>query len=206
MELVITKAMKGDELSKDINIEKRLLEAAIKLFTNNGYKKTKVSQITSEANVGTGTFYNYFDSKDDIFLEIYLMKHDDMKKEMTQLISEDKEAIKIIEDILRTFLNRMKEDPILRMFLNKETHHKYRHGYDSKRKKGKFEYAYELFFPYFKKWQESGEINSEIDLRILLASFDSVFYVELYKEDIGEEYFPEVIDFLIESILLKLKI
>lgn len=198
--------MKGDPLSRDINIEKRLLEAATKLFTNKGYKKTKVSQITNEANVGTGTFYNYFDSKDDVFLEIYLMRHDEMKKEMTQLISEDKKAIDIVEDILRSFLKRMKEDPILRMFLNKEAHHKYRDGYDSKRKKDKFEFAYELFYPYFKVWQSSGEINPEINLRILLASFDSVFYVELYKQDIGEEHFPEVIDFLIEGILLKLRI
>lgn len=198
--------MKGDHVSKDINIEKRLLDAATKLFTNNGYKKTKVSQITRKADVGTGTFYNYFNSKDDIFLEIYLMRHDDMKKEMTQLIRKDKKAIEIIEDILRTFLNRMKEDPILRMFLNKKVHHKYRDGYDSKRKKDKFEFAYDLFFPYFKVWQKSGEINPEVDLRILLASFDSLFYVELYKEDIGEQHFPEVIDFLIESILLKLKV
>ena len=139
--------MKGDVLSTDINIEKNLLDAATKLFTENGYKKTKVSQITKEANVGTGTFYNYFDSKDDIFLEIYLIRHDDMKKEMTRLISKDKKAIEIIEDILRTFLNRMKEDPILKLFLNKEVHHKYRDGYDSNRKKDKFEFAYELFLP-----------------------------------------------------------
>lgn len=193
-------------MTKDINIEKRLLDEATKLFTKQGYKKTKVSQITSEANLGTGTFYNYFESKDDIFLEIYLMKHDKMKKKMTELIKEDKEAIEIIEDILRNFLRTMKDDPILRMFLNKETHHKYRQGYDSKRKKEKFEYAYELFLPYFKRWQETNQINPTIDLRILLASFDSVFYVELYKDDIGQEYFPEVIDFLIESILLKLKV
>jgi len=193
-------------LSKDINIEKSLLDAAIKLFTKNGYKKTKVSQITKEANVGTGTFYNYFSSKDDIFLEIYLMRHDDMKKEMTRLISKDKKAINIIEDILRTFLERMKEDPILKLFLNKEVHHKYRDGYDSNRKKDKFEFAYELFLPYFKVWQKSGEINPDIDLRILLAGFDSLFYVELYKADIGAEHFPEVMDFLIESVLLKLKV
>jgi AcrR family transcriptional regulator len=197
--------VKGDEVSKDINIEKRLIESAIKLFTDRGYKKTKVSDITKEADVGTGTFYNYFNTKDDIFLEIYLMRHDEMKKEMTKLISEDGEAINIIENVLRSFLKRMKEDPILRMFLNKDTHHKYRKGYDSKRKKDKFEYAYELFQPYFKKWQETGQINPEVDLRILLTSFDSIFYVELYKEDIGKEYFPEVIDFIIEGILLKLK-
>ena len=198
--------MKGDEVSKDINIEKRLIKSAIKLFTDRGYKKTKVIDITEEADVGTGTFYNYFDSKDDIFLEIYLMKHDEMKKEMTKLISENKEAILIVEDILRTFLKRMKEDPILRMFLDKDTHHKYRKNYDATRKKDKFEYAYEIFLPYFNQWQKKGEINSEVDLRTLIASFDALFYVELYKNDIGNQYFPEVIDFLVESILLKLKV
>jgi AcrR family transcriptional regulator len=45
----------------------RLLEAATRVFIRNGYVQTRVSDINREARVSHGSFYTYFDSKDDIF-------------------------------------------------------------------------------------------------------------------------------------------
>ena len=187
------------------NTEKILFDSAKELFINQGYKNTKVSEITKKSNIGTGTFYNYFDSKSDIFLEIYLNRHNKMLNKMTSLINNQDEPIDIIENILRTFLNIMKTDPILKMFLDREIHHKFRKSYEVLRKNNRFENTYNIFRPYFIKWQEQNKINKSIDLKTLLATLDSLFYIELYKNDIGNEFFPDVIDFLIESVLFKLR-
>ncbi|MGM0379960.1 MAG: TetR/AcrR family transcriptional regulator [Bacillota bacterium] len=187
------------------NTKNILLKSAKDLFIKNGYKKTKVNQITKKANIGTGTFYNYFESKSDIFLEIYLNRHTKLLNKMTSLIKKEDEPIHIIENILKTFLNTMKDDPILKMFFNKEIHHKFRRSYNGFRKKKRFENTFKIFNPYFSKWQEQNKINNKVDLKTLLATFDSLFYIELYKNDIGKEFFPDVLDFLIEAILLKLK-
>jgi AcrR family transcriptional regulator len=48
----------------------QLMEAAIQVFYEKGFQKTRVSDIVSEAKVAQGTFYLYFKSKDDIFLQI----------------------------------------------------------------------------------------------------------------------------------------
>lgn len=48
----------------------QLLSAASEIFSRQGYDKTKVSDITKQAGVGHGTFYHYFKSKKDIFLEL----------------------------------------------------------------------------------------------------------------------------------------
>jgi AcrR family transcriptional regulator len=40
------------------------------MFYENGFQKTRVSDIVREAKVAQGTFYLYFKSKDDIFLHI----------------------------------------------------------------------------------------------------------------------------------------
>ncbi|XVG95732.1 TetR/AcrR family transcriptional regulator [Eubacteriales bacterium KG127] len=53
----------------DINKEKKradLLNSAYELFTTVGFSSTTISQIAKNAGVGKGTFYLYFDSKEEI--------------------------------------------------------------------------------------------------------------------------------------------
>jgi AcrR family transcriptional regulator len=51
-------------------VRQRLLEAARQVFEEMGYHPTRVSDITSRAQVSHGLFYNYFDSKQDVFREV----------------------------------------------------------------------------------------------------------------------------------------
>lgn len=47
-----------------------LIEAAGKVFAERGYHDTTIGDITSAADVAHGTFYTYFDSKRDLFIEV----------------------------------------------------------------------------------------------------------------------------------------
>ncbi|WP_155310683.1 TetR/AcrR family transcriptional regulator [Desulfosarcina ovata] len=47
-----------------------LINVAIDISHAKGFQKTRVSDIVTAANVAQGTFYLYFKSKDDIFLNI----------------------------------------------------------------------------------------------------------------------------------------
>jgi AcrR family transcriptional regulator len=52
---------------KGMETREKLLRAAEKVFGKKGYYETSVVNITQEAGVGQGTFYNYFQSKKEIF-------------------------------------------------------------------------------------------------------------------------------------------
>ena len=47
-----------------------ILEAAEKLFLANGYENTTMDQIATESEFSKGSLYNYFESKDDLYLAI----------------------------------------------------------------------------------------------------------------------------------------
>src|SRR6202163_549313 len=49
-------------------IRERLFRAALDLFAQHGFTDTTVEGITNAADVGKGTFFNYFPSKDHILL------------------------------------------------------------------------------------------------------------------------------------------
>jgi AcrR family transcriptional regulator len=64
----------GDELENQTNpkdIRKsEIVKAAIEAFSKKGYHRTKVSDVTKEAGISTGTFYIYFENKRELFIEV----------------------------------------------------------------------------------------------------------------------------------------
>lgn len=46
-----------------------ILDAAIKLFSEQGYENTKISDVTDALHMGKGTFYVYFKNKKELFME-----------------------------------------------------------------------------------------------------------------------------------------
>ncbi len=46
-----------------------IINAGVKIFSDKGFYKTKVKDITDAHEMSTGTFYIYFNNKEDLFLE-----------------------------------------------------------------------------------------------------------------------------------------
>lgn len=57
-----------------------LLEAARSVFESAGFLDARVERITQQANVSYGTFYRYFDSKEDIFRELSTQLFEDIHR------------------------------------------------------------------------------------------------------------------------------
>jgi len=57
-----------------------LLDAAQKVFETVGFLDTRVEHIAQEAKVSYGTFYRYFESKDDVFRELSTRLFEDMHR------------------------------------------------------------------------------------------------------------------------------
>ncbi|GLX67935.1 TetR/AcrR family transcriptional regulator [Paenibacillus glycanilyticus] len=51
---------------KKLETKNRILDAAMRLFAEQGFEATTVAQITEAAGVAKGTFFNYFKTKEDV--------------------------------------------------------------------------------------------------------------------------------------------
>lgn len=56
--------------SDGLQTEKRILQACVRLFLENGYHHTTMTQILKEAQVSSSSFQNLFHSKDGILMEL----------------------------------------------------------------------------------------------------------------------------------------
>lgn len=68
-----------------------ILEAAIKVFAEKGFHRSKVKDVANAAGIADGTLYNYFGSKDDLLLGILdrLNESDERRTSLTDISRDD---------------------------------------------------------------------------------------------------------------------
>ena len=61
---------------KGIQTRARLVEAAKKVFERDGFLEARIVDIAETANLAPGSFYHYFDSKEELFREVAQMQEE----------------------------------------------------------------------------------------------------------------------------------
>ena len=83
---------------------KKIIDKAWELFAKNGYKETKVEDITKNLGISKGSFYTYFATKDELLYEV-LGK---IKKEINrnlENINVNQVPEKVLEDYVKAKMN-----------------------------------------------------------------------------------------------------
>jgi AcrR family transcriptional regulator len=68
-----------------MNKKELIINAALKLFVHNGFHGTATSKIAQEAGVANGTLFQYFKTKDDLIIALYV----NVKNELAAYISKN---------------------------------------------------------------------------------------------------------------------
>ena len=55
----------------EVSVQRRIVDAAVELFSRKGFDGTSVQEVVDAARVTKGAMYHYFRSKDDLLYEIY---------------------------------------------------------------------------------------------------------------------------------------
>ena len=70
------------------NTRRRILDASIRLFMEQGYEKTTTRQILNEVGILNGSLYNIYKSKEDIFSDIIISALDEAMRHATDSLPE----------------------------------------------------------------------------------------------------------------------
>ena len=83
---------------------RKLLDAAALEFGDHGFHEASISSITRRAGVALGSFYTYFDSKDEIFRALVADMSEAVKSAAREAISPSMEPLEIERAALEAFL------------------------------------------------------------------------------------------------------
>ena len=105
-------AATGDKVTRrarrSAEIRERLFRAALDLFARKGFVETTVEDITEAADVGKGTFFNYFPSKDHILLAFSDMQLAKLEQSINGLVTSQQP----LREFMRSLVLRMTEEPL----------------------------------------------------------------------------------------------
>jgi AcrR family transcriptional regulator len=79
----------------------QLIAYASKRFAEQGYHPTSVSEIVAGLGVGKGVFYWYFDSKEQLFLEILRQAQTELRRVQRDAIVDEADPVRRIENGIR---------------------------------------------------------------------------------------------------------
>ena len=172
------------------------------LFSSKGFKDTNVSDITKLCGYAVGTFYNYYASKEKLFIEIYLRENEELKRSIMAKVDVDDEPAKVLKQMMELNYSGMNEHPILKEWYNKALFSKlekefYEHG----GVEGIHELMNSGTLELIRHWKSKGRIRTDLADGMILAMFNSVPYLDIHKEEIGASYFPQLLDYLVEFIM-----
>lgn len=170
------------------------------MFSTKGFKKTNIKEIAQSAGIGVGTFYNYYSSKEQLFLEIYIQENENLKKSLIESIDLDQEPVKVINQLIMGNAEAIHSNPILKEWYNQDFYKKLEQYYQNEGSKNIDSFR-DFYMELFKKWKAQGKIREDIDEELLPVFFDSLVYIDTHKDDIGIQHFPQVIQYLAEFIM-----
>jgi AcrR family transcriptional regulator len=115
-----------------IESKKRILNAAVKIFSEYGYKGTSMRMIAKRARISVGGVYLYFKSKDDLYLSLLRTRLDDLTSKTAEALKDVRDPAEAIMTFLTLRFNYAREHRELILALGRDPGFGF--GIDIKRK------------------------------------------------------------------------
>ncbi|UQE74850.1 TetR/AcrR family transcriptional regulator [Gordonia sp. PP30] len=94
-----------------------LVAAARTVFERDGFQNSRLTDITAEASCSTGTFYTYFQSKEEILDAVFEMAHEDMLHPGFPHVDADDDPVVVLEAANRAYFEAYRRNAKLRLVL-----------------------------------------------------------------------------------------
>ncbi|MBW1838192.1 MAG: TetR/AcrR family transcriptional regulator [Deltaproteobacteria bacterium] len=179
----------------------RILEAAIKVFADQGFFQSTISMVAGEAGVADGTIYLYFKNKDDILVQIFSYKAKQVFNRFREEVDKAKTAIDKLRNLVFRHLQEFQRDRDMAVVYQAETHQKNRlvEGQIKEMSKMYMDIVSEIV----EQGQEEGSMRRDLYIslvkRFILGSVDEVINTWLHSE--GKYDLVSMVDPLVDLFI-----
>ena len=180
-------------------IRAQMREKGKKLFEKQGLKKTSVDELARAAGISKGAFYLFYESKEELFMEILEGLETDFRRRIFDFsISPKRNARQLLAKLFKDTLLTWDEYPLLKNF-------------------GMTEYAYlarklpparlqahsnrddEFVNEFIKRIKREG-VAVKASPRVVSNLMKSLFFISLHRDDLGTQAYVESMEILADLV------
>lgn len=186
--------------AKRERVRETLHETGRELFGRHGLRKTTIEELTEPAEIATGTFYQFYDSKEELYIEILK----EYSREFgPRLLRNSFEAHDDPEDAIEAFLklltNEFESNPLIHQVIVEDEFNRIKAQYAEQKREAEREHDVTYLLPHIEQWYDDGRMSGP-DPETIARAIESVAYITLHEEDIGEDHYSAVRDTLIAAV------
>ena len=185
----------GRRERKKLLSRRTILEAAISEFSKKGYKETSVADIMSTADLGIGTFYNYFNSKEDLLFSLLGRLGETIRMALAEARAAERTSLELLEVGAHVTAKFLDENRFVMPLFLSASHHAGPHGGASAQ--GEAEASphgakqpsrrmtpqiKQVFTEIIREGQEAGEIRSDVPVDLIAEMFHSLYQAAAFSQ------------------------
>ena len=178
-----------------------ILEAAVKVFSQQGFHQSTIAQIAKEAGVADGTIYLYFKNKDDILVQFFSHRAKQVFESFREDVDQAQTSLDKLRSLIRRHLAEFQRDRDGAVVYQVETHQSSRLAEEQIREMSQM--YRDFISEIVEKGQQEGKIRKDLYVglvkRFIIGAVDEVINTWLHSN--GEYDLVSMTDPLVELFI-----
>ncbi|MFC6951294.1 TetR/AcrR family transcriptional regulator [Halorubellus litoreus] len=183
-------------------IREELVAAGRELFERYGLSKTTIADLTDPVGIANGTFYQFFDSKEALFLEVLDREGERLLPELVAPFErEDDDPEAVIVAFLTRLMDEIETNPLIEQLLvDDDDLQRLRNVHTDAELEAERQESLAYFLPYVEAWYEAGAVDGP-DPETVANAIRAVSLLTLHIDDLGGgDTYRETRDLVIRAV------
>lgn len=182
-----------------LTIQARLMEAGREYFERFGIRRTTVEDLTRSAGISKGAFYLFFDSKEELFMQILEAYEAEVRVQIfASVLDPGKTSRENFASLLRQSLVAWDENSLLHSFSQADLEY-LRRKLPPARLQQHAQEDDAFVEQVLKRWQQA-DLPLRRDPRTVSGLMKALFFLALHRDDFGQDLYWPTMEVLIDLI------
>ena len=166
------------EVNKNQN-RQTILNTAMNQFKERGFAHTSVADITKNSNLGVGTFYNYFNSKEEVLMLIVKELFTEVEERVKLMAQKNSSSLELLEFCAMSTARLIDENRFILPLLASAVKHSDKPEQLPKNLSPDFK---RIFEEIIERGQILGEIRNDISVDLISEMFHSIYQAAAFSK------------------------
>ncbi|WP_088831785.1 TetR/AcrR family transcriptional regulator [Paenibacillus tyrfis] len=180
-------------------IRECLLSKGKELFVQYGLKKTSLDDIVAACGIAKGSFYSFFDTKEELYFEIAKREESFKDRLLADMLSSELPPKVLLHELFRTSFETIDANPFLQRVFRQDEWEQLVRKLPQETMQQHAEEDTRATQQLFEKWQSQGAMLP-LEHEVVSGLLRAVVFVSLHKAELGDVY-ERVVELMIRFVV-----